>query len=267
MRSWLLVLLVVGGCAARTQSMPITKVPEETWDPAEKDEVRLELVRALMDRGLYQDALRMIGDMRGTGMSGEQVDLMQAECLIGLGLHSEAQQILAKGYSRNPAAHRLMGLSYLDQQRPEDAIVEFEAALRYSPKRGAEGERAALLNNLGFALAASGRHLDAIEQFSQALMLDPSLTRARNNLGFSLAALGRDDEAFAVFRAVQEGQSVPTLTAEANAHYNLGLARAARGDSEGARESLSRALQLAPDHERARDALASLTDPLPPESP
>ena len=263
----LLLLLATTGCAARGQGMQITQVPEDTWDPSEKDVVRLELVRALVDRGLYQDALSLIGELRKGGMSGDELDLMQAECLLGLGLHAEAEQLLSRGLNRNPERYRLQGISYLDQKRVDEAIEQFELALRYTPKRGAEAERAALENNLGFALAAADRHLEAIDAYSTALLLDPSLTRARNNLGFSLAALERDEEAFAVFRAVFESQSVPPLTAEANAHYNLGLARAARGDSDGARESLTRALQLAPDHERARDALASLTEPPAPESP
>lgn len=267
MSSSLLLVLALNGCAARNQSMQIMKVPEETWDASDKDVVRLELVRALMSRGLYQDALTLISELRKSGASGDEIDLMQAECLIGLGLHTEAEQLLSRGMSRNPERYRLQGLSYLDQKRVDEAIEQFELALRFTPKRGADGQRALLHNNLGFALASDGQHLAAIDEFSQALLLDPSLTRARNNLGFSLAALGRDEEAFSVFRAVQESQTSSPLTSEANAYYNLGLARAARGDADGARQSLSRALELAPDHERARDALASLTEPNTPESP
>ena len=47
-------------------------------------------------------------------------------------------------------------------------------------------------------------------------------------------------------------------------HYNLGLARLALGDADGASRALRATLDLDPGHERARARLAQLTDGGPP---
>ena len=107
------------------------------------------------------------------------------------------------------------------------------------------------------------RHVTVAPQGRQglghALQLDPSYGRARNNLAFSLAALGRDEEALATFRvALDEQYGFDQEILEANAHYNLGLAQASRGDQDHARQSYREALAIIPEHARAQAALDDL---------
>ena len=52
-----------------------------------------------------------------------------------------------------------------------------------------------LHNNYGHAIAALGRHEEAVEHFRQALSLQPGWPLAAHNLAGSLAALGRFAEA------------------------------------------------------------------------
>ncbi|MCB9743162.1 MAG: tetratricopeptide repeat protein [Alphaproteobacteria bacterium] len=263
-----LLLLVLAACAAKRDTAPALADPNEvemTWNIEDKDVVRLELVETLVSSGEDRLALDMIGSLRADGVAGERLDLLQAEALLGLQLYGEALDILEPKSSRDPERYRLLGLAYLEMGRVDEAIEANQKAVRYSPREGAANDRAELVNNLGFSLAAADRHEEALEQYRAALRVDPSLQRARNNMGFSLAALGRDTEALATFKAVQADLLSDPNLAEANAWFNLGLAREARGDAPAAAEAYQRAISLVPDHARASQALAHVTPP--PEQP
>lgn len=58
------------------------------------------------------------------------------------------------------------------------------------------------LVNYGLALAKSGRHAEAAEQFAAAVRIQPNSLQARNNLGNSLALAGRYDEAIVQYEFV-----------------------------------------------------------------
>ncbi|MCB9744413.1 MAG: tetratricopeptide repeat protein [Alphaproteobacteria bacterium] len=266
----LLPIVLLMACAAkRGEGMPaLAEPPTEAqlgWDVNEKDTVRLELIETLVQSGEDRLALDMIGALRSDGVAGPRLDLLQAEALIGLELYGEALDLLEPGNSREPERYRLLGLAYLELGRVEDAVDANQKAVRYSPRAGESNDRAQLINNLGFSLAAAGRHEEALEQYRAALREDPSLQRARNNMGFSLAALGRDKEALGAFKAVQEDLLNEPSLAEANAWFNLGLAREARGDTAGAAEAYAHAVSLFPDHARASQALAHVNPS--PETP
>jgi spermidine synthase len=80
----------------------------------------------------------------------------------------ETQRILA--LDRYERGERL-----LEQQRFEEAVAEFRAALAIAPS-------AEVHNNLGVALASLGRVGEATEHFKQAVALNPAFEEARNNL-------------------------------------------------------------------------------------
>jgi Flp pilus assembly protein TadD len=48
--------------------------------------------------------------------------------------------------------------------------------------------------NLGMKLAEQRKLAEAVEQYQQALRLDPNIAEAHNNLGLVLFALGREEE-------------------------------------------------------------------------
>ena len=58
------------------------------------------------------------------------------------------------------------------------------------------------LLNYGLALAKSGRHAEAAEQFAAAVRIQPNSLQARNNFGNSLALAGRYDEAIVQYEFV-----------------------------------------------------------------
>jgi spermidine synthase len=71
------------------------------------------------------------------------------------------------------------GTDLLVAHRYPDAIGELRAALTWNP------ESAEAHNNLGIALASTGRMGEAVEQFKQALTIDPQFEDARQNLAMA----------------------------------------------------------------------------------
>lgn len=97
-------------------------------------------------------------------------------------------------------------------------------------------------NNLGDALSAQDRQLDAIHQFLFAIQLNPYHADAHYNLGSVLYKSGRIDEAIDHYRAALE------LKPSADYHHNLGVALDARGKIDEAILHMRKALALKPEH-------------------
>ena len=77
----------------------------------------------------------------------------------------------------NPAeTHYGLGFALLRKGRTSEAIDQYEQALRINPNY------ADAHSNLGAALAQMGRISEAIEQFKAALRINPNHADARNNL-------------------------------------------------------------------------------------
>ena len=71
------------------------------------------------------------------------------------------------------------GTDLLVARRYPDAIDELRAALRWNP------DSAEAHNNLGIALASTGRIDEAMNEFRQALAIDPEFEDARRNLAMA----------------------------------------------------------------------------------
>ena len=96
---------------------------------------------------------------------------------------------LAEAYFResariNPAhanARLGLGMLYLMERRPAEAVPELEAAVALKP------EDPMAHDLYGASLGMSGRLSEAITEFSDAVRLDPTDARARQNLAMALA--------------------------------------------------------------------------------
>ena len=146
--------------------------------------------------------------------------------------------------SRNWVAHYVLGLTLASQQRPSEAVEQFESALAIRPGHPESHY------NLGKALDNLGRQTEAMEHYRAALRTRPDYVDARNNLGISLAREGRTDEAIASFR-----EALRLNPGHAKAHNNLGMALMDRGEVREAAREFGEALRLKPDYATARTNL------------
>ena len=144
-------------------------------------------------------------------------------------------------------AHYKVGTTHLQAGKLQDAIKEYEQALRLNP------DYAKVHNNLGDALAQVGKVTEAIGQYEQALRIEPDFAEAHSNLGFALWQAGNLKDAIGHLE-----QAVRIKPDYGDAHYNLGIALEQAGRVREAIGHYQQALRIKPDDTEARNALARL---------
>lgn len=144
-------------------------------------------------------------------------------------------------------AHNNLGSALAHDGRPDDAMAEYEAAVRLNPRH------AMARFSLGTHLFRRGRYDEAVAQYRAVLRLIPDSYDARFNLGMTLARAGRFEESVRQFAAACRLR--PRAAAP---HFYLGAALAALGRRAAARDEYRAALRLQPDHAGALRALADM---------
>ncbi|HEY8353469.1 MAG TPA: tetratricopeptide repeat protein [Methylophilaceae bacterium] len=175
------------------------------------------------------------------------------------------------------AAQHLLGLLYLQTNRPAQALKHILEAVRLEP------DNPDYLNNCGAALRANGRAEEAVRHYLRALQLNPQDPELRFNLGNAYLELQRFEEAAQCYRQVLQAmpgnadvraslcqalhahgfhchaqglyaqaevaylEAVQLAPSSGTYHYNLGNAQRELGKAEAALQSYQRARQLMPD--------------------
>jgi len=142
----------------------------------------------------------------------------------------------AIGLGMEALARMGLGELKLATGRPQEAIGEFEQALRRQPAL------AAAQMGLGNALAMMGRFAEALACYEQALAIKKKLPEAEFAAGFALSRLGRLKEAEARYR-----RALVMRPDFAAAWMNLGSLQREQGREVFAEAALLRAVELRPD--------------------
>jgi tetratricopeptide (TPR) repeat protein len=150
----------------------------------------------------------------------------------------------------NIQAHHNLGLAFDKLGQTDEAIRQYQEVIRLAP------DHADTHNNLGAAFEKRGQIEEAIRQYREALRLDPDYALAHNNLGSALEKQGQSDE------AIRHYQSAIRLKPDyAEAHNNLGAALDKKGQSAEAVQHYQAAVRLKPDYAEAHINLgAALND-------
>jgi tetratricopeptide (TPR) repeat protein len=121
----------------------------------------------------------------------------------------------------NVDAHHLLGVLLFETGRTDEALPEFDRALKINPNF------ANAHYNLGRALAELGRFNESIVAYRRAIEHQPDFTHAHYNLGNLFTQLRRQDEAIQCFRrAIASDPNYP------KAYTNLGHLLLKREDPE-----------------------------------
>lgn len=239
--------LVLASSSAHAAPAAAAEVQPDLTDARERLSTQLDVLEALLDNGMAEQALAMIGEMNKQGAVDVRIDVAKGRAMHQRGLDHDAERVLlavVKKYPRNGPAWAQLGILLADRGKVPDALAALEKAQKFAPKDGD------VANNLGYVRLAAGDAEGAVEAFHAALELDPASVRTRNNLGLALVRLDRHDEALEAFRAAAAD--------EADARYNLGAACEGAGDRAGAITSYERAISLRPGHPAAVVALSRL---------
>ena len=144
-----------------------------------------------------------------------------------------------------------IGSVYMNQNKNALAREMFEKCVKL--KASYPGTLPDAWNNLGVLATREGRISDSIEEFQQALKLDPRHVLSLDNLGNAYRAGKQWDEARKVLEFALE-----VRPDDPEAHYSLGMVFAQTGDTEKAYEHLQRALKARPDYPEALNNLGIL---------
>jgi type IV pilus assembly protein PilF len=135
-------------------------------------------------------------------------------------------------------AHYKLGIAYLNENKVQQAFVEFHKAYDLSP------HNKEILNAIGIVHLL---HLDetkkAIEWFDKAVREDPSYSEAYNNLGYSYEKLGDFEKALSFYRKALSNPLYPTAE---KAYINMGDAYYRLGKYDAALDSYKEAIKRAP---------------------
>lgn len=143
-------------------------------------------------------------------------------------------------------ARNNLGNAYRREGSLEDAIAEFEAALRLKENRKSYA-------NLGAVYAKLGDEERAVRAFTRAAEIDPASPEPHVGFGILYATLGRPAEALASY-----ARAIELNPRYAQAYLNRGSVRAEMGDAEGAIEDFRQAVALEPLFAQAHYNLAVL---------
>jgi protein O-mannosyl-transferase len=157
-------------------------------------------------------------------------------------------QDAAAKFPNGPSVHYNWGVALWKEGRTQEAIVQYQEALRLKPDNL---ER--VHNNLGLALWGQGRAQEAIEHWEEALRLKPDYAEPHYNLGLALAQSGNFDAAITEFE-----QALQIKPYDAEAHNNLGNSLLQLGRVQEAMEQYEQALRIKPDCVEAENNLARL---------
>jgi Flp pilus assembly protein TadD len=159
-----------------------------------------------------------------------------------------AKQRVAKHSSDEFHALVAAAMSDFQAGRPAAAERTYRAALAITPADPA------VTHNLGVAIAAQGRHREAIGCFDNALKVDSGLVAAHFNRGVALLRLGETPEAIKAF-----GRAAALDPEHYEAHRALGFLWLAQGERGRALDHLARTYELRRGDDRTGIALKSLT--------
>jgi len=240
-------LLALWPVAAAAAPDPLPKPPVvDARTAAEQLQTQLEVIDAMLDAGLTENAIQLCADLRAAGVEDSALELLQARAWHLRGMSGEAQVLLEqllKRQPRNAEAWAMLGVVQADRHDPAAARESLERAHQLAP------EDPEILNNLGFVLLSAGDAEGAIERLRRSLQIDPSQLRTRNNLAFALARAERDTEALELFRSAGN---------EADARYNMGVACELRMDRASAIVHYQAAISASPGYLPAVTALKRL---------
>lgn len=204
-----------------------------------------------------------------------------------MGKMKDAETAFHKALALQPDyadAHCSLGNSLYAQGKAEEAVECYNTALRLNPDhsearinlgtalhylgrsdeaeasyRSSLTQRPAAMTyyNLANTQFRQGKAAEAIENYEEALEMQPDLFPARNNLGNVMMSLGRFEDAMSHYR-----QALELKPDFALGHYNMGNILELQGRLEGALASYQEALRHKPGHVKAAAGQASVLEKL-----
>ena len=191
---------------------------------------------------------------------------------------SKKAETLTKHYPMSFVLWNLLGVSFYETKKFNDAIKSYQKAVSINPKfvhaynnlgitLGVQGKlnkaidtckKAVLIepnnalsyNNLGYLYTKLNKFDDAIAAYKKALLIQPNYVEVYNNLGVALRELGKYEESISAYKkamSLQEDYAEP--------YNNLGAVLRDQGKIDEALDACKRSILLQPDYPEAYNNL------------
>ncbi|HWL93092.1 MAG TPA: tetratricopeptide repeat protein [Phycisphaerae bacterium] len=195
----------------------------------------LSLARMLLARDQTQDAIKLLERIVEDKEKGIEAASLLIEIHLGSGEADRACARVGELVRRRPEAFaRVMQLV-----KSSGKVDAFASAAHTASEKSPDDPVGRLI--LGDLLALEGQSEPAIDEFRAAIRLDPTLGNAYGSLALSLAQMRRWDEALDAAKSGLEREA-PSRSL----HLAKGMAHAALGEHEAAKESFLAAFEMAP---------------------
>ncbi len=174
-------------------------------------------------------------------VAGVVVIVLGALCWQRCRVFRDQETLFRDNLLHNPlawVAHNNLGIALAESGRTQEAVAHYEQALRIKP------DYAEAHCNLGAALARAGRLQEAVGHYEQALRIQPDYADAQYNLGLALALLGRTQEAIGHYEHALRIHQPDN----ADIRNNLAVALVQQGRVQEAIEQWQQALRIQPDN-------------------
>jgi len=180
LRRSLLLPLLLSACASQHLGGPPPVSAEDQAPHLKPEEIHVDLIRQMIDKGDYYAALAHIEDQKRSSGGSDELTLLEADTRRHLDQQPQADTLYRKLLTGRYAAQAYHGLGrlYVDKYL-EIAIGYLRAAVQRAPTD------VDFRNDLGYALMESGRYsgTDGAElELSTAAQLAPNQLTSRNNL-------------------------------------------------------------------------------------
>jgi len=153
---------------------------------------------------------------------------------LSLAFCVSAQKKLSKERTKDPHYQYNLGLYYLDNGDPDEAIKFFHKSLSLNPRNHL------VFNALGFAYSMKGDLGQSLKYFQKCLETNPNFIEAHNNIGMIYQEMGFIDKAEEEFQKVLADEKYP---AKENPHYNLANLYFIQGKNDKALDHIQKAIQ------------------------
>lgn len=136
-------------------------------------------------------------------------------------------------------AHYKLGVAYSNEDKVQQAFVEFHKALELDPRNKE------VLNALGIIHLLQFDEIEqAISYFEESVKADPEYSEAYNNLGYAHQKAGEFEKAISYYKKALSNPIYPTAE---KAYYNMGFSYYRLGEFDAALNSFKEAIKRAPD--------------------
>lgn len=241
---WLLIVALTVSLAAACggKQTPAAAAPEVTTPQ------KIRMAQSYLNAGRINDALALLEETIEQEPDNAYLRNFRGQVLLFAGRYDEAVEALLGALRLDPHlsdARNNLGVVYDAMGNKNEAEQQYRLAL--ADPAYPTPEKVYL--NLGILYSSQGRDSEAIDELRRAVEIDTKFYQAHFELASALERVGELDEAVREYKVAEPG-----YRDDGRYFYRLGLTYFRLGLKEEAKESLSRAVALAPGSPSAAQA-------------